>query len=109
LGDIRPAVVGRAALDNLAGLLTVEDTTGDDTCLARIWGARINASVNDFATGSTDCRIAILGSDDVVNFESPLASFRFDEQSGPALVTAAVWAYHACVVARPVGVSSIRF
>jgi hypothetical protein len=105
----RNVIAGRAALDNLAGLLLAEDTTGDDTALARVFGARFNASTNDFATGGTDARIVILGSDDVVNFESPLASFRFDEQSGPALVTAAVWAYHACVVARPVGVSSIRF
>ena len=35
----RNVIVGRAALDNLAGLLTAEDTTGDDTCLAKIWGS----------------------------------------------------------------------
>jgi hypothetical protein len=105
----RNVILGRAAIDNLASLLLAEDTTGDDTCLARIYGARVNASTNDFAVTSTDMRIAILGSEDCVLFESPLAQFRFDEQSGPALVTAAVWGYHAVVVARPVGLSSIRF
>jgi hypothetical protein len=53
-------------------------------------------------------RVAILGSHDVVNFESPLAQFRFDEAAGPALVRASVWGYHAVVVARPRGISSIR-
>jgi hypothetical protein len=105
----RNVIVGRAALDNLAGLLTTEDTTGDDTALARIWGAKVNASVNDFATGSTDMRIAILGSGDVYNCESPLVQFRFNEQAGPALVSAALWGYHATLVARPRGLSSIRF
>jgi hypothetical protein len=56
----RNVVAGRAALDNLAGLLTAEDATGDDTCMARIFGARVNASTNDFATGSTEMRVAIL-------------------------------------------------
>ena len=79
------------------------------TALARIFGARLNSSINDFATGTTDLRVAILGSDDIVNFESPLAQFLFDEQSGPALVTTAIWGYHAIVVARPRGLSSIRF
>jgi hypothetical protein len=65
--------------------------------------------VNDFATGATDMRVGILGSDDVVNFESPLVSFRLDEAAGPALVRAAAWGYHAVTVARPRGVASIRF
>ena len=54
-------------------------------------------------------RITILGSDDVVTFESPLARFRFEEPQGPALVRASVWGYVGVVVARPRGLSSIRF
>jgi hypothetical protein len=54
-------------------------------------------------------RIAILGSEDVVTFESPLAQFRFDEAVGPALIRCSVWGYFAVVVARPRGLSSIRF
>jgi len=105
----RNVIAGRAALDNLGGLVTVEDSTGDDTALMRIFGARVNGSVNDFATGATDVRLVILGTGDVYNYESPIQQFRFDEQSGPALVTAAIWAYHAVGVARPRGVSAIRF
>jgi hypothetical protein len=102
-----PDAHGAAALDHLAGLITFEN--GDDTALWRVLGARVNGAVNDFGTGATDMRVAILGRGDVVNFESPLTQFRFDEQAGPALVTAAVWGYHAVVVARPRGVASIRF
>jgi hypothetical protein len=105
----RNAIAGSAALTNLGGLLTNEDNTGDDTSLARIFGARLNAGVNTFGTAAGDGRILILGSNDVVTFESPLADFRFDEQAGPALVRCAVWGYFAVVVARPIGLSSIRF
>jgi hypothetical protein len=105
----RSVIAGRAATDHLGGLVTVEDTTGDDTALMRIFGARLNASVNDFATGATDMRVAILGSVDVVLFESPLAQFRFDEQAGPALVRVAVWAYFAVAIVRARGISAIRF
>lgn len=103
----RNVIAGAAALEHLGGLIT--DENGDDTALWRVLGARVNGAVNDFATGATDMRVAILGSEDVVNFESPLAQFRFDEQSGPALVTAAIWGYHAVVVARPRGLGSLRF
>jgi hypothetical protein len=108
----RNMIVGRAALDYL-GALSAQDgvntSTGDDTALASVFGCRVNASVNDFATGTTDMRVAILGSDDVFAFTSPLQEFRFDEQAGPALVRVAIWAYLGVGVVRPRGVSSIRF
>ncbi len=103
----RNVIAGAAALDHLAGLITFEN--GDDSALWRVLGARVNGAVNDFATGATDMRVGILGRDDVVSFESPLASFRFDEAAGPALVKASVWGYHGIVVARPRGLASIRF
>lgn len=104
----RNVVAGAAALSNLAGLIDFEN--GDDTCLWRVMGARVNAAVNDFGTTASDARLSILGSGDVVNFESPLVEFRFDDYSGgPALVKASVWGYHAVAVARPSGVGEITF
>jgi hypothetical protein len=103
----RNVVAGAAALTHLGGLLTSD--TGDDSSLARIYGARLNAAVNDFGTAAGDMRVAILGSNDVATFESPLADFRFDEQAGPAIVRCAVWGYFAISVSRPRGLSSVRF
>jgi hypothetical protein len=105
----RSVIAGGPALTNLGGLFGAEANTGDDTCLANIFGARLNAAVNTFGVAAGDSRILLLGSNDVCTFESPLADFRFDEQSGPALVRCAVWGYFAVTVARPVGVSGIRF
>lgn len=103
----RNTVAGAAALDHLAGLITFEN--GDDTALWRVLGARVNAAVNTYGGGAGDARVLTLGADDVVNFESPLASFRFDEAAGPALIRTSVWAYHAVAVVRAVGISAIRF
>ena len=97
----RSVVVGNAALTHLGGLLGAEAINGDDTALFNLFGARVNAATTDFGTAAGDMRIAILGSDDVVSFESPLAEFRFDETAGPALVRCSVWGYFAVVVARP--------
>lgn len=103
----RNAVAGSEAVGHLASLIDFEN--GDEAALWRVMGAAVNASVNPFGTGTSDARVLILGSDDVVNFESPLVEFRFDESAGPALVRAAVWGYHAVSVARPSGVSEITF
>lgn len=105
----RNIVAGSAALTNLGGLLGAESMSGDETSLANIFGAKLNAAVNDYGVAAGDMRVTILGSDDVVTFESPLADFRFYEQAGPALVRCAVWGYFAIVCARPRGLSSIRF
>jgi Antitoxin ParD len=105
----RNVVAGATALTNLGGLVGAEANTGDDASLFSVFGARVNAAVNTFGTASTDCRIAILGSNDVTTFESPLAEFRFDEQAGPAIVRCSVWGYFAVSVTRPIGLSSIRF
>ena len=105
----RNIVAGNIALGHLGGLLGAEAASGDDTQLANIFGARLNGSVNDFGVAAGDMRVGIFGSNDVCTFESPLADFRFDEQAGPAIVRCAVWGYFAVVVARPRGLSSIRF
>jgi hypothetical protein len=105
----RNIVAGSAALTNLGGLLTAETPSGDDTALANIFGARLNAAVNDFGTAAGDGRVLIFGADDIVTFESPLAEFRFNEQAGPAIVRCSVWGYFAISVSRPRGLSSIRF
>jgi hypothetical protein len=105
----RNIVAGSAALTNLGGLLGAEAASGDDTQLANIFGARLNAAVNDYGVAAGDMRVTILGSNDVATFESPLADFRFDEQAGPAIVRCAVWGYFAISVSRPRGLSSVRF
>ncbi|HEY8454189.1 MAG TPA: hypothetical protein VIL34_01230, partial [Actinopolymorphaceae bacterium] len=104
----RNFIAGAAAADALAGQLD-ESANGVGEAMWRIWSASGNVAVNDFGTSSGDARLLILGTDDVVNFESPLASFRFDEAVGPGIVRCAVWGYHAVAVARPAGVASIRF
>jgi len=105
----RNVVAGAVALTNLGGLVGAEANTGDDAALFRLFGANVNGSVNTFGVAAGDMRIAILGSNDVCTFESPLADFRFDEQAGPAIVRCAVYGYFAISVSRPIGLSSIRF
>jgi HK97 family phage major capsid protein len=106
----RNIIAGTAALDpNLGGLLQSEANTGDSGSLANIFGANLNAAVNDFGTAAGDMRIAILGSGDVFAFLSPVQRFTYDEVAGPALARVAVWQYVGVAVARPRGLSSIRF
>lgn len=103
----RAAVAGGDAVGHLASQITFEN--GDEAALWTVMGARVNASVQPFGTAVGDARVLILGSGDVVNFESPLVEFRFDESAGPAIVRTSVWGYHAVSVARPSGVSEITF
>ena len=82
------AIVGRAALDYLAALLTAEGTIRDDTCLARLFGERSTPPLTTSPPARPTAASRSFGSNDVVNF-SPRWRSSGSMNSGPALVTAA--------------------
>jgi hypothetical protein len=107
LAKARNVIVGgTTAHVQLAPLL--DDATGDDTCVARVQGARINWATTAFGGAAGDADALILSAGDFYVWESPTLRLRFDERSGPALVEVITWAYAAAALLRPRGLSSIR-
>lgn len=107
LRKARNVIAGGEQAEVLAPLL--DETTGDDTAMWKVQGARINAATTTFAAGAGDADVVILGAGDVWSWESPLLRFRMDEKKGPAVVELAVSAYSAVKVVRTRGVSVIRW
>lgn len=93
-----------AAEDTFAAGL--DGSTGDTLSAFREQGVRINPATNAMTTGATDAQAFVVGPD-LWSFDFPVLEFRYAEKSGPELVEAAVFGYHADLLNQNSGLAVV--
>jgi len=103
----RSVLMSQAGGELLAG--TFDAATGDDTALARVQGAAVNAAPAATGNAAGDADVFILEPTALHVYESEMTRFTYLERVAVAYVDLAIWAAFAVRLVRPIGLAAIRF